>query len=164
VAAPGKSQKLRLREYQPYDFDALCEMDRACYEPEIAYSRREMRAYLDAPGSDCVIAECKARMCGFCITVHQNTDAYIVTIDVLGAFRKKGVGSALIVEAEKRVAAAGVRRVALDTAVDNLSAIAFWQKHGYRKIGVRKGYYPNGRDAFAMIKILAAKPNTQREA
>jgi [ribosomal protein S18]-alanine N-acetyltransferase len=45
--------------------------------------------------------------------------------------------------------------VRLETATDNDSAVAFWQKHGYRKRGVRKNYYPNGRDAFAMTKTLA---------
>ncbi len=158
MPAPASFQKLRLRPYQPADFDALCEIDRACYEPAIAYSRRDMRAYLQAPGADCLVAESNSQICGFCITMEHNANAYIVTIDVLAAFRKRGIGTALIVEAEKRLAAASVRRIALDTAVDNLSAIAFWQKHGYRKIGVRKSYYPNGRDAFAMIKVLDAKP------
>jgi len=48
-----------------------------------------------------------------------------------------------------------VREISLETATDNTSAIAFWQKHGYRKRGVKKGYYPGGRDAFSMSKLLA---------
>jgi ribosomal protein S18 acetylase RimI-like enzyme len=155
VAAPATSKRVRIRQYQPGDFEALCEIDRACYEPAIAYSRREMRAYLNAPGADCLIAESTSRICGFFISTRESDQGYIVTVDVLEPFRKRGVGTALLGEAEKRMALHGVRTVALDTAVDNLSAIAFWQKHGYRKIGLREGYYPNGRDAFAMIKMLA---------
>ncbi|HTZ75985.1 MAG TPA: N-acetyltransferase [Candidatus Aquilonibacter sp.] len=154
MAATGTSKNLRIRPYQAADFDTLCEIDRACYEPAITYSRREMRAYLNAPGADCEVAEFNSQIRGFCITTRKDDEGYIVTIDVLEPFRKSGVGTALLAESEKRLAAAGVRRMALDTAVDNLSAIAFWQKHGYRKIGVRKGYYPNGRDAFAMVKTL----------
>jgi len=154
-AAPIASNTIRLREYQPRDFDTLCELDRTCFSPAIAYSRAEMRAYLNAPGSDCLVAESGEAIVGFCITNRRKAKAYIVTIDVLEAARKQGIGSALIVEAEKRLAAKGVREVALDTATDNVSAIAFWQKHGYRKIGIRKGYYPDGRDAFAMMKPVA---------
>lgn len=154
-AAPVASNAIRVREYEAHDFDALCEIDRQCYEPAIAYSRREMRAYLGAPGAECVVAEGAQGIAAFCITAHKREKAYIVTIDVLKAFRKRGVGSALLTEAESRLAAQGVRSIALDTATDNFSAISFWQKHGYRKIGVRRGYYPNGRDAFAMVKSLA---------
>lgn len=154
-AAPIASNTIRLREYQPRDFDALCELDRACFSPAIAYSRAEMKAYLNAPGADCVVAESGEAIVGFCITAHGRKKAYIVTIDVLEAARKQGIGSALVADAEKRLTAKGVREVALDTATDNVSAIAFWQKHGYRKIGIRKGYYPDGRDAFAMTKHIA---------
>jgi ribosomal protein S18 acetylase RimI-like enzyme len=154
-AAPIASNTIRLREYQPRDFDALCELDHICFSPAIAYSRAEMRVYLNAPGADCVVAENDEGIVGFCITARGKTKAYVVTIDVLEAARKQGIGSALIADAEKRLAAKGVREVALDTATDNVSAIAFWQKHGYRKIGIRKGYYPDGRDAFAMTKPIA---------
>ncbi|HKQ87404.1 MAG TPA: N-acetyltransferase, partial [Candidatus Acidoferrales bacterium] len=152
---PTASNTIRLREYQTRDFDALCELDRTCFSPDIAYSRREMRAYLNAPGADCVVAENDNGIVGFCITARGKRRAYIVTIDMIEAMRKRGIGGALLVEAEERLAAKGVSAIALDTATDNVSAIAFWQKHGYRKIGIRKGYYPNGRDAFAMTKRIA---------
>jgi [ribosomal protein S18]-alanine N-acetyltransferase len=153
-SAPAASAPIRIREYRADDFGTLCEIDRACYEPVIAYSRRTMRAYLNQPGADCVVAESRGHIVGFCITVRRLGEGYIVTIDVLEEFRKKRVGTALLAEAERRLAAKGVRAIALDTATDNFSAISFWQNHGYRKIGVRKGYYPNGSDAFAMTKSL----------
>jgi [ribosomal protein S18]-alanine N-acetyltransferase len=145
---------IRVREYRLHDFDALYALDQACFSPAISYSRREMRTYLNAPGADCVVAENGGGIVGFCVTARGKKQAYIVTIDVAEARRKHGVGRALLIEAENRLAAKGVCLVALDTATDNVSAIAFWQKHGYRKIGIRKGYYPDGRDAFAMIKTL----------
>ena len=46
-----------LRSYVPADFEKLYEIDQACYEPEIAYSRRELRNYLRFPGAECVVAE-----------------------------------------------------------------------------------------------------------
>jgi len=46
-----------LRSYEPEDFDRLYEIDQACYEPAIAYSRRELRNYLRFRGADCVVAE-----------------------------------------------------------------------------------------------------------
>jgi len=38
--------KFTLRDYKPEDFGTLYEIDRACYPMDIAYSKRELRAYL----------------------------------------------------------------------------------------------------------------------
>jgi ribosomal protein S18 acetylase RimI-like enzyme len=146
---------ITLRSYKPADFEALHEIDQVCYEAEIAYSKRELREYLRLRGADCVVAESGARIAGFCISAQQDHYGYIVTIDVLEEFRRHRVGTALLDEIERRLIALGVHEVRLETATDNDSAVAFWQKHGYRKRGVRKNYYPNGRHAFAMTKTLA---------
>ncbi|MFZ1973964.1 MAG: N-acetyltransferase [Candidatus Acidiferrales bacterium] len=145
---------ITLRNNTPEDFDALHEIDQLCYEDEVAYSKRELRAYLRFRGSECVVAEADGAIAGFCISARQGERGYIVTIDVLPQFRRLHVGTALLEEIERRLAANGVREVALETATDNDSAVAFWKKHGYRSRGVREGYYPNGRDAFSMVKSL----------
>ena len=150
---------VHLREYQPDDFETLWEIDQLCYEPLIAYSRPTLRHFLNARGADCIVAETgtKSRktITGFCITARRGDEAYVVTIDVLAEFRKQGVGSTLLREAERRLASHSVKTVTLDTSIENSPAISFWQKHGYRKLGIRKGYYPDGVDAFAMAKALA---------
>ena len=155
--------KIHLRDHVSDDFDTLIDIDQACYEPGIAYSKRDMRAYLQFPGAECILAESAGEIAGFCISARQRTRGYIVTIDVLEKYRKSGIGSALLREVERRLAANGVREVGLETATDNESAIAFWNKHGYRTLGVEKGYYPGGRDAFAMTKTLTPLTRTSKE-
>lgn len=145
---------ITLRNFKPEDFDTLYEIDQACYEPEVAYSKRELRAYLRFSGSHCLVAEAETRIAGFCISARRDESGYIVTIDVLPQFRRDRVGSTLLAEIERRLAANGVREITLETATDNDSAVAFWTKHGYRNRGVKKDYYPGGRDAFAMSKTL----------
>jgi ribosomal protein S18 acetylase RimI-like enzyme len=147
---------ITLRSYAPEDFDTLYAIDQACYEPAIAYSKRELRNYLRFPGGDCVIAEAAGgQIAGFCMSAHQDARGYIITIDVLDEFRRHGVGSLLLAEIERRLASNGVKEISLETATDNESAIAFWQKHGYRTRGVWKGYYPGPRDAFSMSKTIS---------
>jgi [ribosomal protein S18]-alanine N-acetyltransferase len=153
-----------LRSYAPADFETLYEIDQVCYESEIAYSRRELRNYLRFPGADCVVAEAEPKtkrgkppVAGFCITAHEDDWGYIITIDVLQPYRRLGAGTLLLTEAERRLAANGAKEAGLDTAVNNAAAIAFWQKHGYRIRGTRKGYYPGGLDAYAMVKTIAKR-------
>lgn len=149
------NMRVILRSYLASDFETLYQVDQACYEPAVAYSRRELRNYMRFPGSDCIIAEANGKPIGFVLTAHRDVWGYIVTIDVLARYRRFGAGSQLLSEAEQRLAAAGVREIALETATDNAPAIAFWQKHGYRTRGIKKHYYPGGRDAYSMIKRLA---------
>ena len=147
---------LRLRPYQPEDFDALYTIDQACYPPGIAYSKRTLRLFLRFPGAECLVAEADGRIAGFILAEHEGERAHLITIDVLAAERRRGVGTALLRAIERTLAARGVRQVELETATDNHAAIAFWQKHGYRTAAVLKSYYPGPVDAFAMYKHLLA--------
>ncbi len=143
-----------LRKYQPQEFEALYAIDQACYEPGIAYSRRDLRNDLRFPGADCLVAEADNQAAGFILTAHNDRWGYIITIDVLEPYRRHGMGSMLLREAERNLAASGVREVALETATNNASAIAFWKKHGYLTDGVKKNYYSGGIDAYSMRKLI----------
>ncbi len=155
-----------LRIYEPGDFETLYEIDQACYAPAIAYSRRDLRSYLRLPGAECVVAVASMGIAGFCITARDAAEGHIITLDVIQACRRHGAGSLLVAEAERRLAAGGVGKVSLETATDNIAAIAFWQKHGYRSLSVLKRYYPNGLDAWAMSKTIGvpSKPVQKGEA
>jgi [ribosomal protein S18]-alanine N-acetyltransferase len=150
----SRAPSIQLRPYHPRDFESLYEIDQACYEPAIAYSRRELRNYLRFPGADCIVAQSGKKIVGFVVTAHEDRWGYIVTIDVLESYRRHGVGTMLLDATEEKLRSTGVRVIGLETATDNSSAIAFWVKHGYRKRSVRKDYYPGGRDAFSMTKSL----------
>jgi ribosomal protein S18 acetylase RimI-like enzyme len=152
--AARQATKIALRPYTPEDFESLYEIDQACYAPGIAYSRPELHAYLRLPGADCVIAAIRRKPVGFCLTAHRETRGHIITIDVLEVYRRHKIGSSLLEAVESRLAEYGVNEVILETATENYSAIAFWDKHGYRTRGIWKGYYPGGRDAYAMSKSL----------
>jgi ribosomal-protein-alanine N-acetyltransferase len=147
--------KIILRDYSTADFEALYQVDQQCFDTALAYSRPDLRSYLNLPGADCVIAETGGKIAGFLATAHENGVGSIITIDVLAACRRQGIATLLLEESERRLAAAGVRRTELETATDNASAIAFWQRHGYRTVQVKKGYYPDGRDAYSMTKEIA---------
>src|SRR4029077_15754558 len=100
-----------LRDYSPSDFEALYEIDQACYPRGIAYSRRMLRWYLGQRGSFCIVAQARGEaepaIIGFLVADHIGQDGYIVTIDVLAEQRRSGVGTALLQETERRLAKMG---------------------------------------------------------
>jgi len=152
-----------LRDYRPSDFEALYELDQACYPRGIAYSRAMLRWYLRQHGSFCLVAEAGAEhepgqlgliIAGFIIAQGRGEAGYIVTIDVAKGQRRSGVGTALLEEAERRLTLAGARYIELQTATNNEAGIAFWKRHGYRSSGVARGYYLGRIDAYEMFKEL----------
>jgi ribosomal-protein-alanine N-acetyltransferase len=85
---------------------------------------------------------------------------HIITIDVVAAARRSGVGSELLREAESRLRAAGSRSVVLETAVDNHSALTFYKRHEYFLVKTIPRYYSNGLDAFVLKKDWQSRPQT----
>ena len=96
----------------------------------------------------------EATVAGF-IVAYVGPTGHIITIDVVGAERRSGVGSLLLRAAEERLQAAGSRAVGLETAVDNRAALSFYKRHGYTVVRTWPRYYSNGVDALVMRKELA---------
>ena len=157
-----------LRPYQPPDFDALVALDQLCFPKTIAYGRREMKLYLQAPGAHCILAEAPSpttssheppgTIAGFILTERDAEFAHIITLDVLEPFRRQSVGSLLLQAAEREAASNGVTAMYLETATTNKAAIALWKKHGYGETGTIENYYGRGQNAFEMLKSLRRMP------
>ncbi len=143
-----------IRDFQPEDFETLWRMDQECFPPGIAYSKQELKAYVRHRGVfTLVAADAKDGIGGF-IVAHEGPTGHIITIDVIAAARRSGVGSRLLQAAEERLRSGGSRAVGLETAVDNLAALAFYKRHGYSVVRTWPRYYSNGVDALVMKKAL----------
>jgi [ribosomal protein S18]-alanine N-acetyltransferase len=152
---------ITLRAFEPHDFNAVHRLDQGCFPPGIAYSKTMLRYFLKLPSADATVAEDARHIVGFILTEENPPLAHIITLDVAESHRRRGVGSALLAETERNLAARGVRTVLLETAIDNGAAVAFWQRHGYRTEATLKRYYLGRVDAFEMRKIL---PSAARKA
>jgi ribosomal protein S18 acetylase RimI-like enzyme len=144
-----------IRPYDPGDFEALWRMDAACYAPEIAYSRRTMRAFMRLPGAECLVAEDGGVILGFILTDRDGAAGHVITLDVSPEARRRKIGTALVEAAHASLAARGVREVELETSTANQAGIGFWRRHGYQTQGVLQDFYENGEDAYWMTKSLA---------
>lgn len=91
---------------------------------------------------------------GFIVAESGSHGGHIITIDVTSAARRSGVGSLLLRAAEDRLGKAGAPSVELETAVDNISALSFYKRHGYSVIRTFPRYYANGVDALVLQKEL----------
>ncbi|MBZ5570570.1 MAG: GNAT family N-acetyltransferase [Acidobacteriia bacterium] len=162
-----------LRDFRAEDFEALWSIDQRCFVPGIAYSRRELAAYIRRRGSFTVVARSAAvngnqpgrgagdasGIVGFIVAeASRRGVGHIISVDILPENRRSGLGSTLLATAEDRLRAADCHAVTLETAVDNTSALAFYKRHQYSVTKIIPRYYLNGVDAFVLEKDLLAQP------
>jgi ribosomal-protein-alanine N-acetyltransferase len=145
-----------IRPYAHDDFAALYKLDQQCFPPGISYSKRMLQYFLNLPSADCLVAEDGKHIAGFVLSEENPPLAHIITLDIAEAYRRKGVGSALLREMDEHFVFRGVQSVLLETSMENQSGIAFWQHHGYRTEAVLKRYYLGRIDAYEMRKRLAS--------
>lgn len=150
---------MHIRPYHDADFNALYRLDQACYPPGIAYSRYALRAFLAEPTAQAFVAEEEGTAVGFVLVERRGREwGHVTTLDVHPDHRRRGLGTALLARAEQWLAARGIERVRLETAVDNEAAIAFWHQSGYRQRRIVPRYYLDRIDAYVMEKELARLP------
>lgn len=162
-----------LRETRRGDFEMLWQIDQQCFAPGISYSRFELGSYMRRWGAFTIVAEDTApngrkpaksgypkppEIIGFIVAECRQRLGHIITIDVLPRGRRSGLGSALLGAAEERLRKSDCTTVILEAAVDNTSALAFYERHRYREFRKLPRYYPNGIDGLMLRKQLISNP------
>jgi [ribosomal protein S18]-alanine N-acetyltransferase len=162
MSGPSEKAGPLYREARPEDRERLWRLDRLCFAPGIAYSRRELGRFLDLPRAACLVAEAGANLCGFGLAYREPPEiVHLVTLDVHPDWRRQGVGRRLLESLLAGAAAAGARQSVLQVDVRNSGAIAFYRTFGFRRSGRLSSYYAPGLDAFEMSSDLSARPVTR---
>ncbi len=132
----------------------MWEIDQICFDPDIAYPIDFIYYHLLVLRDPAFCAWDGQTMIGFVLTsLEKRGEGCIVTIDILEPYRRRGLGSRLIGMAERALAERGARKIVLQAAVENESAIAFYGKHGYLRGRLLKNYYGKKKDAWRYQKM-----------
>lgn len=78
-------------------------------------------------------------------SVDEDGGAELVALAVLPVHRRRGLGAALVDAAFEAAEASGSRRMWLITTNDNLTALALYQRHGFRLVAVDAGAVDRAR-------------------
>jgi ribosomal protein S18 acetylase RimI-like enzyme len=139
---PRPEPKLVLREAKPKDAEAIAALIAALgYEASAADVRRRM-ATLGKAGQQILVAE-KGALAGvlttsLTIVLHRPKPIGRISMMVVAEkMRGAGIGSALVAEAEKRLAAQGCGMVEVTSNLKRLRAHGFYEKLGYARTSYR---------------------------
>jgi len=112
-----------------------------------------------ASGYDTCGVRRDGRLLGFCILMHAPDVSHLLVIAVEKTLHGQGLGGHLMEWCEARTVARGISGLLLEVRPSNTRALAFYERHGFLRIGVRRGYYPAGKgqreDAVVMQKRLS---------
>jgi ribosomal-protein-alanine N-acetyltransferase len=105
------------------------------------------RHYLVAEADGDVIA-----YAGLC--AYPPHESYVQTIAVAPTHQGHGLGTRLLTQLIDESARRGCKRLDLEVRADNEVAIALYERHGFTRVGLRRGYYqPSGVDAVVMRRV-----------
>ncbi|MDO8606968.1 MAG: GNAT family N-acetyltransferase [Phaeospirillum sp.] len=138
----------------------LAGMHAVCFaEP---WSARSMAEVLNMPGTEGLIAVDGGSLrpggtapgpAGLVLWGRVLDEAEILTIAVLPPWRRRGLGGVLLRAAMDAAATAGAASMFLEAAADNVAAVTLYGRHGFERVGLRKGYY-GGIDAVTMRRHI----------
>jgi ribosomal-protein-alanine N-acetyltransferase len=131
------------------DLGALRRLEKVCF-PKDAWPLLDLIGVLSLPNVVRLKAILDDQMVGFVAGDRRSDDlAWIATIGVLPAYRRRGIAAALLGECESQL---NVTRIRLSVRLGNTGAIHLYQHFGYRRIDIWPDYYQDGTDALVFEK------------
>ena len=116
-------------KFRGYSYKELCEMN----------EKKDLYSFLSVRNED-------NKIVGYIILFDNSDSLEIMKIGVLPEVRQQGIATLLINEIKKKD-----RDIFLEVRENNISAIKFYEKNFFRKIGQRKNYYSDtGESAILM--------------
>jgi ribosomal-protein-alanine N-acetyltransferase len=91
---------------------------------------------------------------GYLVGRRMLDEVHVLSLGVETSWRRRGAATALLVTALEAERKAGARLVALEVRAGNAPALAFYARHGFRAVGRRRRYYPDGEDAILLGTAL----------
>jgi len=150
----------QLREFRPEDLDRVIYINRTCLPENY---RRDFFIMLHRRYPDLfLVAEVDGQIVGYimCSIEHDlfglgKRKGHVISIAVLPPYRRRGIATALMMEALARmVERYRARECYLEVRVSNTPAISLYEKLGFKKTDRIKGYYRDREDAYVMTKVF----------
>lgn len=144
---------MTLRPWKYGDILRISELEKECF-PDEPWSFQMLASSFESDTFYGIVAEDGGEVVGYGgITLAFDT-ADIANVAVTEAFRKSGVGGAVLSELLAIAKNKGAKKIFLEVRVSNSPAMSMYLKHGFKGVYARTRYYSNGEDCIVMTKEL----------
>lgn len=145
--------ELKIRKMGRRDIDQILEIESLCFP--IPWSRDSFLSELRNPLAQYIVAQEGVFLQGYAGVWLIFDEGHITNVAVHPRARGKRIGELLLTNTMAFVSAHGAASITLEVRPSNDVALSLYCRMGFKKVGVRKGYYiDNGEDAIVMRKKL----------
>lgn len=127
------------------DLDAVLAIENAIYTHP--WTRGNFADSLRA-GYCCRTWRRGGELIGYFVLLAAAGEAHLLNLSIAATVQRRGHGAALLREAMRLARELGARHIYLEVRPSNLAGQALYGRYGFKRIAVRRGYYPakNGRE------------------
>lgn len=147
---PGSAPPLpvphRIEQAGPAHAAVLAAIHAESFPPAERWDAAAIGEQLSLPGTRALLAPAG----GFVMWQQAADEAEILTLAVLPALRRAGLGHALMEAAMRAMAASGAAVLFLEVARRNQPARRLYATLGFAQVGERRRYYADGGDALVL--------------
>ena len=133
------------------NFGELFEIEQDCFGG--SWTAEMLKSELDNPLSVTVTHTENGRLAAFALGRVVADEGELFQIGTLTGFRGRGIAEKLLGELLDKMREKGAEVCFLEVRSRNAAAIALYEKMGYKRVSVRKNYYPDD-DAIIMRRGL----------
>ncbi len=133
------------------DAEALAAIHGAAFPPSEAWGAEPIALQIGLPGGFGLIDANG----GMILARTAGEEAEVLTLAVIPACRRRGLGSALVAGALHEARSCGAREVFLEVSEANEAARALYAAAGFIQVGRRQCYYADGTDALVLRATLS---------
>ncbi len=133
------------------DSEKIYLLEKECFSD--AWSLSSLETQLSGSNAIWVIYEENNIPVGYALGTEVCGEAELYRIAVLSEYRRKGIADKLMMDFLEKCNERGGEKVFLEVRSLNAPAIALYEKYGFERISVRKGYYGDD-DAVIFTKKL----------
>ena len=142
----------RLAAMRPADLDEVMAIENVIYSHP--WTRGNFADSLRA-GYDCRTWRLEGELVGYFVLTAAAGEAHLLNLSIAARHQRSGHGRALLREAAELARRRGAASLFLEVRPSNLRAQALYTRFGFRRVAVRKGYYPahSGREDALVLAL-----------
>jgi ribosomal-protein-alanine N-acetyltransferase len=130
----------RLEAMRASDLDEVMAIESAIYSHP--WTRGNFLDSLRA-AYDCRVWRAEGELVGYFILMAAAGEAHLLNLSIAARHQRSGHGRALLREAAELARRRGAASLFLEVRPSNLAAQALYTRFGFRRVSVRKAYYPS---------------------
>jgi ribosomal-protein-alanine N-acetyltransferase len=141
----GDAETLHIVRFQPHQIEQVCTIENTSFPDP--FSERFLielsRLYPDT----FLVAERRGQVLGYTVAGAHHDRAHIFSLAVIEEWRRRHVGLKLMRVLTENLRSKAVREIVLEVAEANVAARTLYERLGFKRAYIIRGYYKNGEDA-----------------